>query len=108
MNQSRECARRSKRRASTENPAEAGSQQPPSGGLICLAGWLPASGVQPPISINSGGGLVILSVLSNQRTRYILSLRHFRVHLQNVSSCPPSDGQKRTRRCRIPTIPVFY
>src|SRR5690606_24964734 len=36
------------RRASTENPAKAGSQQPPSGGLILLAGWLLASGVKPP------------------------------------------------------------
>src|SRR5690606_13486017 len=36
------------RLASTENPAKAGSQQPPSGGLILLAGWLLASGVKPP------------------------------------------------------------
>ena len=36
------------RLASTENPAKAGSQQPPPGGLILLAGWLLASGVKPP------------------------------------------------------------
>src|SRR5690606_29924922 len=35
------------RLARTENPAKAGSQQPPSGGAT-LAVWLLASGVKPP------------------------------------------------------------